>query len=59
MEALEGAPWEEQLASVGFVLVFLLANRCASPVEELERLFALMRGIVADILDDSSAEAVH
>ena len=50
IHALRGAPFEKQVASLGFALVFLLTAKCSSPLEELDRLTALMRRLVESAL---------
>jgi hypothetical protein len=58
IEALDGAAFEDQFAALGFAIVFLLANHCAAPTEELERLFETMRGLLVSVLDAAPPGAV-
>lgn len=56
VRALGGAPFEDQVAALGFALICLFANDAVSPLREFDRLTLLMRAL---LLESLRARGVH
>ena len=50
IHALQGAPYEDQVASLGFALIHLLATESLSPVEEFDGLTGAIRDLLVSAL---------
>lgn len=59
INALNGAPFEDSVAALGFALIYLLAEHSSAPLEEFDRLTGAIRDLLVNVLRKGSEQKHH